>query len=654
VIPRLTRLVALIGALGIGWAVTARTASLGLPTGIVVRGALQGLGLALPAVAICLAWRVDRVINLAAGGVGGLGAVVAVGLASKFAVPWTIAMLAGVGCGAVAASIVGLAVLRLGKAPRITALVATIGLGSVASGGASLAAEAFAGGHQDGTFTAPVHVSLTIGPVRFDGDALALLVLSVGCLAATGWWLTRSRSGLAVRAVGANRDRARLAGIPVARLSLVVWAVGGALAALALSQREALTGVASPLAVAGGSTSFLVRVLAAAVIGGFDDLAAVACVAVAIGIVDESATWVSAQTTVVDVIIAAGVLLSLLARRERSARSFGGTSSWFGAAPTTRSLPPVVRQWLGPAVVAPAAALPLVLSPANAHGFALVWVTALLAVSVVVVTGWSGQVTLATLSVAGVGAAVMSALYGRHGWDVTLAIGVGVAVSATVSVLVGLPALRVRTPVLSVATLAFASAASTWLLVGDVHPWLLDENVTRPKLFGRLPLHQEWQMYELCLVGLIAGWSIANRLRHSRAGRSVLAVRDDGEVAAATGISVLRARLGAHAVAGGLAGLAGCLLVLVQQGFQVESYDPSASIEVLAGAVVGGVDSLPGALAGAGLVRAAQVLLPGDWAILASGLGLSALVLLFPQGLAGAAALTVDFIRRPVAAEVPV
>jgi branched-chain amino acid transport system permease protein len=121
-------------------------------------------------------------------------------------------------------------------------------------------------------------------------------------------------------------------------------------------------------------------------------------------------------------------------------------------------------------------------------------------------------------------------------------------------------------------------------------------------------------------------------LRRSRLGRAIVAVRDNERTAQAFGVRALGAKLSAFAVSGAVAGLAGGLFVLHQHRLNADQYAPLRSLEAFTMAAIGGLGSIPGAIAGALYVRGAQDLLESPYSVFASGLGLIFVLLVVPHG----------------------
>jgi len=226
---------------------------------------------------------------------------------------------------------------------------------------------------------------------------------------------------------------------------------------------------------------------------------------------------------------------------------------------------------------------------------------------------------------------------------------------AVVAMVVGLPAIRRRGLTLAVTSLAFALMTSEYLLnqtffgPGTTLDWLPSSRIARPALFGVIDIDTDTRFYYLCLVGLALAIALAYGVRRSRTGRAIIAVRENERAAEAFGISARRLTLFALAFSGFLAAFAGALFVYQQSGLDTSPYQPSASLEVFAMAVIGGLGSIPGALIGATYVRGVDYFLPSEWQILATGVGLLAVLLVLPGGLGAALADGRDVLLRRLA-----
>ncbi len=279
----------------------------------------------------------------------------------------------------------------------------------------------------------------------------------------------------------------------------------------------------------------------------------------------------------------------------------------------------------------------------------------IIALSLVVLTGWAGEISLGQMAFVAVGAAVGASLTARLGWDLALGLlGAGV-VGAALAALIGLPVLRRRGLTLAVITLAFGLATTAWLLSprifgdGTRFDWLPPPRVERPHLFGVIDVNTESRYYVLCLVALALVIAAVVGIRRSRTGRALVAIRENDRAASAFGVNPRTTTLQAFAVSGFLAASAGALFVHQQNGLQLDSYGAGESLVVFTMVVVGGLGSVPGALLGALFVRGVTWWLPVDWQILATGAGMLVVLLVFRGGLGAALADARDLLLRWVA-----
>jgi len=227
---------------------------------------------------------------------------------------------------------------------------------------------------------------------------------------------------------------------------------------------------------------------------------------------------------------------------------------------------------------------------------------AMVAVSLVVLTGWVAQISLGHAGLVGVGAYVTGHVV--NGWHVTFPVNLlwaGLA-GGVVAIVLGVVAVRVRGLYLAVATIIFSWTASEFLFRqkwftrnGDVQVFSFGEPGTFP--------YFDWtarRTYYYAAWALVAAavYLMAN-LRDSKTGRAFFAVRGSEVAAASLGISVVRTKLTAFAVSGALAGMAGNLLLVRDQLVTPDAFQVEVSLFFLAIAVVGGLSSLGGAIAGA-------------------------------------------------------
>jgi branched-chain amino acid transport system permease protein len=275
----------------------------------------------------------------------------------------------------------------------------------------------------------------------------------------------------------------------------------------------------------------------------------------------------------------------------------------------------------------------------------------IVAASLVVLTGWAGQVSLGHMAFVGVGAAVGGALTDHRGWDLALGLLVAGVVGGITAVVVGYPALRRGGLTLAVSTLAFGLFVSSWLLNRTV-PFMRDKlpgrRIDRGTLLG-IELSSETAMFYACLGVLALAVFLVVGLRRSRTGRVLIAIRENDRAARAYGVNTARTTLASFALSGFLAAVAGALYVHQQTGLSPSSYLPQRSLEVFTMVVIGGLGSVPGALLGATYVFSVDFFLPIEWQFLATGFGLLLVLLVFPSGFGGVLADLRDGYLRKVA-----
>jgi branched-chain amino acid transport system permease protein len=262
-------------------------------------------------------------------------------------------------------------------------------------------------------------------------------------------------------------------------------------------------------------------------------------------------------------------------------------------------------------------------------------VYAILTLSVVVLTGWAGQVSLGQVAFFAIGAAVGGKMTIEWHADLLLVVPAAGAVGAVAAVAVGLPALRARGIYLAVSTFAFALAVTSYLLDRSYFSWVPNERIERLPLLGVIDVSSPTAIYHVMLGALVLTLIALRGIRHSRTGRVLLAQRDNERAAEAFSIDVIRAKLVAFALSGFLAAGAGALFVHHQQALGSNPYAPGQNLGVFTMAVVGGITSLPGALLGSFYLQGVRWFLPLQWQFLASGVGVLAVLMLLPNGLGG-------------------
>ena len=614
------------------------------PLPVVLMGALLGTGTGLQAVGLVLTYRTTRIINFSYGAMGTLATSFGAGLHLGWGWPWLLAAPAAVVIGGLLGALIErLVIRRFREAPRLVLTVATIGLTQLLAGLALLVPSWFGLPLAVPGFDTPLSdITIRTKQVLFNGNDLILLLIVPGVLAGLIWFLLKREEGVAVRGMAENMARARLLGIPVQRLSLLLWTVTGALAALTVVLRTPNSGLGFEAAA---GPAVLLPALAAAVVARFNSITGAFAAGVGLGVLDQVVQWNYADRREVTNLFFLGVIvLALLMRRRETSRALLADETGWKAVGVTSKLParfaalPEIRIAKVVLVLALAAALvyiPMEGRVAQVNYVTISLIFALAALSLVVVTGWGGVVNLGQVALVGVGGLTASNLIADRNTDLFVVLGASAVAGGLVALVIGLPALRVTGHYLGVTTLAFAVVMEQYVVKPALHPDLFPSRFGRPELWGVVDLEDERWLYALVLCTLVVAAVLVHNLRRSRAGRVVIAARDNDRMAAAAGISSTEARLAAFVLAGTIAGVAGALHAVALQSVGEASYPSSASLLLFSMAVIGGSSSIGGTLAGVALVRWLGYLFP-RYEILVTGVGLLVILMVLPGGLAQA------------------
>ena len=433
-----------------------------------------------------------------------------------------------------------------------------------------------------------------IGQVLLTWHRFITILVAVGLAIGLRILLFRTRTGIAMRAVVDNRDLAALGGARSARLSSFAWALGCSLAALAGILIAPETADMSITVL----TFLIISAFSAAVVGRLRSLPLTYLGALILALATE---WVGSflkfsdrWTNVPDALptIMLFIVLLLLPRAEIQ----------FARINVIRRLERVstVRDTaIGMSVfligmILVAAFLLSSSDPTNTNRLALGMCTALLALSLVPLTGWAGQVSLAPLAFAGIGAVAYARLGGAHGsvWAVFLAALVTVPVGA----LLAFPALRLQGLYLALATLAFATMVEEVfysqpfaigpgeIQVQPVH--ILGIDFSDPKAFLILIT----AVFGICGVGVVA-------LRRSAFGRRLVAMRDSEAASVTVGVNILETKLVVFSLSAAIAGFAGAFFAMNFGTLNGSTgFETITGLPVVLALVIGGVGFVAGAL----------------------------------------------------------
>jgi ABC-type branched-subunit amino acid transport system ATPase component/ABC-type branched-subunit amino acid transport system permease subunit len=489
-----------------------------------------------------------------------------------------------------------------------------------------------------------------VGGVLVQLDRLILVGIAV-VLTGVLWAFTRyHKLGLAITASAENERAVSSLGWSPHTLASFTWTVGGALAGLA---GVLATNFTSGLNVTTFTLTVTIYGLAAALLGGFRSFPLTLAGGLLLGVGD-----------------------SLLTRYSDDVRSFFGLHTLVGL---NQALPflvivvvLVVRgrglplrshiadrlPSLGSGIVrypalliSLAATAVLALYVFDARWSQAVFVTLVAGIfilSIVVLTGFAGQLSLAQYALGGIAALAAAKLVAEEGWSTELAFLAGIVIAVAVGLLFAIPALRTRGVNLAVVTLGLGFAVSSMVFANgdyfDTTGFSGGTTIGTTKFFGidvdAVDHPERWAI--VCLIGFTLAVLVAANLRRSRSGRRLIAVRTNERAAASLGISVFGAKLYAFSVAAGIAAVGGMLLGFQSPTVTYSQFNAFASINAVAQAVIGGVGWVLGAVFGATLAQGSVGSIPledwlnleSTWLMFIGGAVLVVLLLVHPDGIA--------------------
>jgi branched-chain amino acid transport system permease protein len=613
------------------------------PLGIVALGIIYGTVTALGAIGIILVYRANRFINFAHGALGSMVGVLAIGMVIEHGMSYWVMLPVAVAVGAVVGGLVEFLVIRrFQNATRLVVTVASIGLAQLLGGLEFLGSKKIGFVSLTGGFKAPLDMSFKLDVIRVHGDEILIVAVVPLVIAGLAWFLLKTDAGVAVRGAAENVDRALLLGIPVRRLSTIVWLIAGSLATLTYMLQAPFAGVKPGIAANGPTV--LLPLLAAAVVARMESLPLAFGAGVGLGIMEQVVRWNSQGTpSVVYVVYLVVIVGALLVQRGKLSRGQEGAGSSWNSLSIVKPIPSELRHL--PEVRVPKAIIlsvvtllfvfwPGMWSPSNqlTAAFAIIW--GMIAVSLVTLTGWGGNISLGQFGIAGVSGMVAANLIENNNLDFFLVVLVSGAVGSLVALIVGLPALRIKGLFLAVTTLAFAIALDAYFLNLDTFPQFIQSSVDRGYLLQRFNMEDTYTLYLVCLGFLVLSILASLGVRKARNGRVLIATRDNQRAADSASVPTTRVKLSGFLMAGAIAGVAGCLMAMTLHGLGQGSFNPVDSITVFSTAVIGGLGSITGALIGVLLFKFLETLtVLGDVRPLLNGAGLLFVLYLLPGGL---------------------
>ena len=597
----------------------------------------SGAAVALAGQGVVQIYRGSGVLNFAHGAMALGSAQLFVWAWADRNVPLALAIGLAVGAGASMGLLTHLLVMRpLRGASQLVRIIATIGVMQILMQGSQLtfgAASRFVDSFLPGG-------PWRVGDYVIPKSSLVVLAVALGLTALLWMAMTFSRFGAATRAVADNELVARSLGHSPDVLAALNWSLGGALAGLAgVMLVPAGLSIAAVLLIT-------VPAFAAAVLGGFRSYLVTTAGAIAIAMAQSIFTfqavregWPASIAPATPFLVVVLVLMvrgtALPTRDEAVARL-----------PRVATTPPRPM-----AAAAAVVAVLLALSAGGGLSNALITTVtaAIIGLSLVVVTGLSGQISLAQYALAGVGAVAAARTSEQLGWPFIVCLAVGVLAAALGGAIFAVPALRARGPALAVVTIGLGLAVQQGILSDiDITGGFNGATpVERPTLFGlRVDAVDHPNRYAALVVGcfVLLAFVVAN-LRRTRIGRRLLAVRNNERAATALGISVPVAKLYAFTLAAAIAGIGGVLMAFRFDAVQYGQFSFFRSLEILSFVLIGGIGFVLGPFVGAaGVPNGLLAYLADDvgdlerWLLLGAGALLIVTLIKVPDGVMAAVA----------------
>jgi branched-subunit amino acid ABC-type transport system permease component len=496
-----------------------------------------------------------------------------------------------------------------------------------------------------------------IGGADIPQDRLYMLGLAVVLAVLLSVALRTTKTGRSIRAASENEQGAILIGLSPSRLAAITWVSSSVLAGAVGILYASIAGL-NPV----DQVLFVIPALGAVLLANFESFGVATVAAVLIGCVESITIAVQTQYTWFPQVGAAQLIPFLVIALTMVLR--GRSLPSRGALVRVRlpASPEPGRVWPLFTASVVVAALAVIFLPFDLReGILNSMVLSVVALSLVVITGFAGQISLLQMSIAGLTALLMARFADLINIGFPFDGILAVIAAAVAGVLAGLPAIRVRGVQLAVLTLGAAYAFESMILDNPAYTTTRDQTygtIHEPGLFGlhfgvnrhlpfgsRRPPNAGFEIMVLIVLVLCCAFVIA--LRRSDLGRRFLAVRSDERAAAGLGINVARTKLIAFSIAAMLAGVAGAL-----GGWQFQSISPSqytalACVQVLAIAYLGGISSVGGAIAagtlaagGIGFALIDRAVDLGQYQPLLAGLGLIVTAIFNPEGIAGVTAGT--------------
>ena len=562
-----------------------------------VLGLGAGSAYALVAQGLILVHRASGVVNFAQGAVAMFTAYFYTWLANHGLSNVPAALVAIAGAGVLGVLVQQFVMRPLGRAPLLAKLVATLGV--------VLVLEALAGivfGYDLQT-APPLLPASTVHVFGTDVglNRIILFVIAIALAAALSLFARRTTMGSLLRAASDSEQGLAILGYSQNAVSTSAWVAGSMLAGFAGIVIAPITSLSVTTIIL-----LIIPALSVTLLAGFTSFWFATIAGLLLGILQSEIAgyWTLSSPTIEGMQDAAPFLLIIIVMVLRGRAIPGRATIALGRPPLA---PPARAK---PAVLAGVVVLAVVLTYVASNNYqtaiSVGLISAIVALSLVVLTGYVGQISLAQMTFAGLGAYFCSRFAGDMGIPFPFSIIVAGLATGIGGVILGLPALRVRGVNLAVITLGAAVAVDS-LVFNDASltGGYSGISIQSPSIFGYSldGIIHPFRYAMVCLVVLILCVAGVAWLRRSRLGLMMLAVRDNERAAAAEAVNTVRTKLIAFGLSAFMAGVAGGLFAYLYGHLSFDSFAPLASVTFVTTAYIGGIGSIAGAVI-AGLISA--------------------------------------------------
>jgi sulfate-transporting ATPase len=604
--------------------------------------ALLGLGAgaayALIAQGVILVHRATGVVNFAQGAIALISAATYVWLINAHGFSPAAATLVVVPAAGVLGAVVQRVVMRpLGRAPMLAKLVAVLGLVVVLEGVTLLA---YGPDQQAVTPLLPTS-SVHLFGVTVGRDRIIVFLIAIAMAAVLSLFAQRTMRGALFRAASDSEEGVAILGYSLSTIATSTWVAGSMLAGFAGILIVPITSLSSTALIL-----LIIPAVSVALLAGFSSFWVATVAALLLGVLQSEIArfWTVQSPTIQGMQQALPFLLIILVMVLRGRSIPGRSTLTLGRPPLAPAAPR--NPYAISTAIAVAVLVTAVASNSYQTAIAVGLISAIVALSLVVLTGYVGQISLAQMAFAGLGAYFCSRLAADAGLPFLVTVPLAALAVVPCGVLLGAPALRVRGVSLAVVTLGAAVAIDALVFADPQLTGGVDGiSIPSPEIFGYSldGIIHPFRYAMAVLVILVLCMTAVGVLRHSRLGLKMLATRDNERAAAAEGVDVVQTKLIAFAIASFLAGLAGALFGYLYGHLSLDAFTPLASVTFVTVAYIGGIGSITGALI-AGMISAGGPVFNllssnnavNKYQLLISGVGVILTAILNPDGVAPA------------------